>query len=127
MANIPEQAMSIKGLIQGLVPDSVGIMRGKVIQTFPLLIEAEGDSKLVLSDTSLIIPKHLTNYTVNVDIDGGTIHGATAENESHAHDLASFGILGATMAIKNALDVGDEVYLLSLNGGKRYYILDKAV
>ncbi len=107
MANNPAEANSIKGIIQGLIPDPGGVMQGFVKSISPITIQVEGDDKLLLSATTLILPKHLTNYTVQVSIP----------------DV----VTGATMSVNNALSVGEKVYLLSFNKGKQYYILDKVV
>lgn len=107
MANNPAEANSIKGMIQGLIPDPGGVIQGIVKSISPLSIQVEGDEKLILSATALILPKHLTRYTVQVSIP----------------DVVS----GATMTVNNALTVGEKVYLLSFNKGKQYYILERVV
>ena len=107
MANNPAEANSIKGLIQGLIPDPGGVMKGIVKSVSPISIQVDGDDKLLLNDTTLILPKHLTNYSVLVSIP----------------DV----VTGVLMSVNNALSVGEKVYLLSFNKGKQYYILDRVV
>ncbi len=107
MANNPAEANSIKGLIQGLIPDPGGVVQGIVKSVSPLSVQVEGDEKLLLNATTLILPKHLTNYMVQVTIP----------------DV----VTGATMSVNNALSVGEKVYLLSFNKGKQYYILERVV
>ncbi|MCL1859030.1 MAG: DUF2577 family protein [Oscillospiraceae bacterium] len=205
---------SIKELFQGMIPESMGIIKGKVISDNPLEIQILNDEKLILRKNNICLPKHLTNYTVTVDItlgegeSAGTLesstktgqgthpHGSSGEhphsegthphgdsgghehilsggghehitpeetigggnheheliggshghpntegahehpdtqgkhshpdNEgAHVHDLSGFNIYKATMKFYNALKTGDTVYILSFNGGKKYYILDK--
>ena len=84
MANTPEAANSIKGLFQGLVPDPGGVVQGTVKSVSPLEITVEGDDKLVLTSTTLIVPRHLTNHTLTVDISGGTVNAPT-DSKTHSH------------------------------------------
>lgn len=86
MANNPEEANSIKGLFQGLVPDPGGVVQGVVKSVSPLTIQVEGDDKLILNSSTLIVPKHLTDHTATVDIKGGTVSGST-DIKSHSHSL----------------------------------------
>lgn len=100
---------SLKGLFQSLIPDQGGTIQGKVISTTPLKIRAVNDEKLTLNASLLIVPKHLTDYTVAVEI--------------KANGEASNG----TMTVYNGLKVGEKVHLLSFNNGKKYYVLDRVV
>lgn len=87
MANTPEEATSIKGLFQGLVPDPGGVIQGVVKSVSPLTIQVVNDEKLTLNSSILIVPRHLTNYTATVDIvqGGGRVSGSTANDGSHTH------------------------------------------
>lgn len=87
MANKPEEANSIKGLFQGLVPDPGGVIQGTVTSVSPLNIKVEGDDKLVLTETTLIVPRHLTTHTVTVDISGGTVNAPT-DSKTHSHEVS---------------------------------------
>lgn len=134
---------SLKGLFQGLVPDPCGALQGKVISASPLKIQATNDDKLIIPASLLIVPKHLTNYKAVVDIavGDGVLSSMTTESGSHdhsgsghshsggahTHPLASFSIKGGTMTVYNGLKVGEKVHLLSLNNGKKYYVLDRVV
>jgi len=119
------QETSLKELLQGMTPDSVELMRGTVTQASPLKIQMEGDPKHIITDRITVVPRHLTNYTTTCTINwvsdnrsGGSGYDAFA---SHNH-----GITGTKpITINNALVVGDVVYVLSLNKGKLYYILDR--
>jgi len=57
------------------------------------------------------------------DTEGKHSHPKT--EGSHIHDIDSFNIFKATMIIHNALKIGEIVYMLSFNEGKKYYILDR--
>lgn len=120
---------SLKGLFQGLVPDPCGILQGKVISTAPLKIQAVNDKKLIIGALLLIVPKHLSDYTAEVDISigGGNLASATDMSDSHSHALKSFSLQKATLTLRNALKEGEKVHLLSLNNGKKYYVLDRVV
>ena len=80
------QETSLKGLIQGLSPEQPGVIEGKVTSTSPLSVTIVNDTKMCLSANSLVVPQHLTSYTVKI---------------------------------------GDVVYLLHYNSGKKFYILDR--
>ena len=223
---------SIKALFQGMIPENMGIIKGRVISDNPLEIQVLNDEKLILKKNNICLPRHLTNYTATVDIvlgegeSAGTIdsvtktgqgthphgdsgehphgesgehphgssgthpHGDSGEHEhilsggdhehitpegavgggnhdheisggshshpasegahehpdtegkhkhpgtegkhshpkeegAHVHNVASFNIRKATMTVYNALKIGDIVYILSFNDGKKYYVLDR--
>lgn len=74
---------------------------GKVVSTSPLKIQIT--NQFTIPQSLLIVPKQLTNYTVNITLDGET----------------------KTMTINNALNIGDKVALLRKQGGQSYFILDR--
>ena len=101
-----------------------------------------------LPESLLVVPEHLTNYTVSVSLNwttdsagehshkysgstasGGTdthSHGYSGTTESvngHTHNMTSSG--DKTITINNALKVGDKVALLRKQGGQSYSILDR--
>ena len=98
---------SIKQLFQGLIPDQGGVIRARVISLDPLRIQAINDDKLLIGANSVIIPHHLTDYQTSVDIPDA-------------------GLENVVMTIRNSLNTGDTVHLLSFNQGKKYFILDRA-
>ena len=135
----PNEQTSLKGLFQEMIPESVGVVRGKVVSASPLKIQVINDDKLLLSENLLCVPKHLTDYTTTCDLllGSGSLgsqtktdgqHGGHLSGDgSHSHSLASFNIYSATLKVHNALKLGETVYLLSFNEGKKYYILDREV
>lgn len=136
-----QEPMSLKEAFQNMVPESTGVITAKVISVSPLRVQAVNDDKLVLSANVLCLPRHLSTYTTTVDITGGTLNSSTTEGEGshshsggdhshsgdgdHVHSLATFTVYGAAMTVYNGLKVGDIVYLLSFDQGKKYYILDR--
>jgi len=137
-----QEPNSIKGCIQSMMPDSVGVIRGRVTQVSPIRIQAVNDDKLILNENTVIVPRHLISYNATCNISGGTVnesslttryddhlhshrYGDTGTAGAHRHSLATFSITGANIMINNSLKVDDVVYMLSFNGGKRYYILDR--
>ncbi len=74
---------------------------GKVVSVNPVKVRIS--NQLTLPSSLLVIPKHLTKYTVPITID----------NESK------------TITINNSLKVGDKVALIRKSGGQSYFILDK--
>lgn len=113
------EAMSIKEMFQSMAENAAGgvtVLRGTVIQTDPLRIQAENDKKLFLTSNNSYIPRHLTDYRTEATVEWGT---EAAEGHSHA-------VSGRKpIVIHNALRVGDVVHALSLNHGKQYFILDR--
>lgn len=110
MNNENEQT-GIKQLIQSMVPEQLGIVEGKVLSTNPLEVVLVNDDKMRLSSNTLVIPQHLTNYIVSVS-------STTSNVEGHKHNISS-------LTINGALKSGETVYLLSFNGGKQYFVLDR--
>lgn len=92
---------------------------GTVTSASPLKIRVT--SQLILPESLLTVPQHLTDYSVEVDVNWMTeliTDGTVAE---HAHP-----VLGKkTIKIYNALKVGDKVALLRKQGGQSYYVLDR--
>lgn len=74
---------------------------GLVTSANPLKIQIT--PQFTLPKSVLVVPQHLTNYSVKITIDD--------ENK--------------TMVINNALKKGDKVALLRQKGGQSYFILDK--
>ena len=154
MASAIRDFTSLKGMLQGLAPDAGGVLQGKVTSADPLKIQVANDDKLELSGNNLVVPRHLTDYDAKIDIQlgGGTIDSKTKKDGAHPHGtsgthgghtggsgahehpdtegahvnfLETFNVSGATIKVYNALNVGDVVYLLSYNEGKKYYVLDR--
>ena len=96
---------------------------GTVINTNPLQVQVS--SELTLPSSVLVVPQHLTNYTVSVSVSWSTDSKSGGSGES-AFASHNHGINGAkSMTINDALKVGDKVALLQQKGGQSYYILDR--
>ena len=87
---------------------------GKVISDDPLKVEITNQFKLPAS--MLIVPQHLTEYEVEVEMDW-----STTGSGDHSHRVSG----KKKLIIHNQLKVGDKVALLRERGGKAYYILDR--
>lgn len=134
-----KEPTSIKEMLQGMIPDSMGVVRGKVVSASPLKIQVVNDDKLLLSENLICVPRHLSEYTTTCDLmlGKGSLDSQTKNDGEHGghvsgtganqHDLATFNIYNATLKVHNALKLGDMVYLLSFNEGKKYYVLDREV
>lgn len=101
---------------------------GTVSSVSPLSVRISSD--LILPESVLVVPQHLTDYTVNVNI--GLIANDSADDEVEEGDIIedvdesiTEGIDERTLTIYNALEVGDNVVLLRNQGGKQYLILDR--
>ena len=76
---------------------------GKVIAVSPLKVQVT--NQFTIPESLLIVPKHLTDY--EVEVEGDWIGGIK------------------TMKINNALKVDDKIVLLRKTGGQSYFILDR--
>lgn len=74
---------------------------GTVVSVSPLKIQIT--NLLTLPQSVLVVPQHLTNHTVTMNVDGAD----------------------KNVTIKNALKAGDKVALIRKTGGQSYYILDR--
>ena len=104
---------------------------GTVVSTKPLKVQIT--NQFVIPASMLVVPKHLTNYKVNInlnlDIGAGGRHKhtygednkETSEVLDHTHKITG----GNSITIENALKVGDRVALIRKQGGQSYFILDK--
>ena len=130
----------IKQIIQSMIPEGPGVKEGTVTSTSPLSVTLKNDAKMILSANSLIVPRSLTDYQVEVDFktasgslssktksDGKHTHKELSgeDDGAHVHNLATFSVKDGMLMIHNALKKGDTVYLLAFNNGKQYYILDR--
>lgn len=142
----------LKELIQFIMPEAPGVIEGTVTCASPLQITLANDSKMILGKNSLVVPRHLTDYQVKVDMakmdgtlvsktttdggehehDGGSHDGHESgngehnhEGGKHVHSLSTFSLTSGIMTVYNHLKKGDMVYLLQFNNGKKYYILDR--
>lgn len=145
--------MSLKGIFQGMIPADAELMQGTVISTSPLKIQMTNDEKLIINERITVVPRHLSDYVTEATftVDGGTLtsvttgsgshqhsggtHGGhtggdgshTHSGGTHSHPLATFTLSHGTLTVYNSLKVGEAVYVLSLNNGKLYYVLDRVV
>lgn len=123
---------------------------GTVVSTNPLKVKI--DQKMTLGKVQLMIPQHLTDYSVDVDVNWTTesqsISASTTINEvilkdkddkeqfrftphastnlnpsSHSHTING----KKRITFHNSLKTGDSVALMREQGGQRYFIIDKVV
>lgn len=130
---------SLKQIIQGMMFDSAELMQGTVIAVSPLKIQMVNDEKLIVNERITVVPRHLSDYTTtatytvgegsldSVTTVSGSHGGHTSGDGSHSHPLRTFTLTKGTITVHNALKVGESVYVLSLNKGKLYYVLDRVV
>ena len=148
-----EEIKSLKGIFQGMMPANAEIMQGNVISVSPLKIQMVNDEKLIINERITVVPRHLSDYTTEATFtvgkgtltsvtttsgshqhSGGTHGGHDGGNGSHehvggthSHPLSTYTLDHGTLTVWNALKVGEMVYVLSLNNGKLYYVLDRVV
>lgn len=128
---------SFKEAIQKMTGDvGVEVLQGTVIAVGPLRIQIKNDEKLVINSNVTYVPWHLTDYITKIDIEiperidsWTTVSGAHSHppiyGGEHKHPLETFNIFGAKLTVYNALKIGEDVYLLSFNRGKQYFVLDR--
>lgn len=96
---------------------------GTVVSINPLSVRISAE--LTLPQSTLVVPQHLTNYTVGVSVNWTTENKSGGSGEasfsSHNHSISG----GKSITINNALKVGDKVALLRQEGGQSYFILDR--
>ncbi len=101
---------------------------GTVVSVSPLRVQIS--NQFTIPEALLIVPQHLTDYTVPcVYTRTATMTtGTTDESNGHTHNITlttEEGQNETTFIIQNALKVGDEVALLRKQGGQSYFILDR--
>lgn len=113
MPDYTELAKVIKTLAkeQNDADSPATVCTGTVVSASPLSVQV--DQRFTISAGNLIIPQHLTNYTVSAA-------GSTASSDGHTHTISS-------ITINNALKAGDKVVLIRQAGGQKYLIIDRAV
>jgi hypothetical protein len=120
---------SLKQLFQSMVPESIELLQGTVIQASPLKIQIVNDDKLIINERITIVPWHLTDYTTKATYakaDGSLSSVTTAAGEGpHTHSLSTYTLTKGTITVYNALKVGDKLHILALNNGKLYFVLDR--
>lgn len=121
----------IKTLAQQSADNSkfANITVGTVTSVSPLKIKISQD--LVLPESVLIVPQHLTDYEMNVTIDTSygwktqqkqIIEGTATDFKQHDHDIV---VANKKIKIHGKLKNGDKVALINAIGGQQYYVLDR--
>ena len=66
-----ETPTGIKQLIQSMAPEAPSVKEGIVTSASPLEVTLKNDAKMVLTANSLVVPRSLTDYQVEVDLETG--------------------------------------------------------
>ncbi len=108
-------------VVQANVP--AGVCIGQVTSTDPLKIMLE--SKLEITEDSLILTKNTCEWSVDMTVDHHTELASGGSGDAsyapHKH-----GYLGKkTYLVHNGLATGDKVILLREEGGQRFIVLDR--
>ncbi|MDR1692797.1 MAG: DUF2577 domain-containing protein [Oscillospiraceae bacterium] len=138
MPDTREESGSLFSMLRDAIPKDMSVFIGKVISEKPLKIQALNDEKLILHEGIICLPRHLTDYETKCDIrladgrlDSITVtEGAHSQPDAgfggaHLHHLETYNIYKAYLKVYNALKLGEIVYVLGFNEGKKYYILDR--
>lgn len=118
----------------------VNVCFGKVTNTSPLQILV--DQKMILDSSFLILSRNVTDFTTMITVQWEsesslTTHSHTVKGNDGDGDTIDF-ISGSTnlahthnikgtkqMTIHNALQKGEQVILLRMQGGQKYIVLDR--
>lgn len=134
MPNYDELVGTIKQICLGVMNDSdlSDVCFGTVIGGSPLSVKVE--QKFTIDSANLIVPQHLTNYTVGVTIPSWNtekdtykhkhdVEGVESSEDTYEHKHSITGTKQIT--INNALKSGDNVILVKQKGGQKYLIIDR--
>jgi hypothetical protein len=96
---------------------------GTVVSTSPLKVQIT--NVFTVPASMLIVPRHLTDYTVEVTVDWDT-EKTNGEGETHSFTSHKHDIVGKKkIKVHSALKTGDKVALIRKKGGQSFYILDR--
>ena len=86
---------------------------GTVSSVKPLKVQIT--NQFTIPDSLLIVPQHLTKYTIPAIIELG--------QDNPSEDVTGIG--ERLLTLDNSLKLGDKVALIRKTGGQSYYILDR--
>lgn len=96
---------------------------GTVVSEKPLKIQVT--NLFTIPQSMLVVPKHLTDYEVEVTANWTTENKSGGSGDSafasHYHELEG----KKKLKVHNALKNGDKVALIRKHGGQSFYILDR--
>lgn len=108
------------------------LMYGTVQSVSPLTIYV--DQKLILPESFIIVPQHLTDYETEITFDNPDIKQIYTtwdmqEREESTKAKISFKqpSVKHKITVYNALKTGDKVLLLRQQGGQKFLVLDRVV
>lgn len=118
----------------------VNVCFGKVTNTSPLQILV--DQKMILDSSFLVLSRNVTDFTIMMTVQWEseaslTTHTHTVKGKDSNNDdidlttgatnlTHTHGIKGTKqMTIHNALQKGEQVILLRMQGGQKYIVLDR--
>ena len=83
-----ETPTGIKQLIQSMAPEAPSVKEGIVTSASPLEVTLKNDAKMVLTANSLVVPRSLTDYQVEVDLEtgAGSLISKTKTDGKHTHE-----------------------------------------
>ncbi len=107
------------------------ILYGSILSVKPLKIFI--DQKMILTEGFITVPKHLTDYEVEISFNDPDIKqkyttwdiGETIE--SSPSKISFKDKVKHKITVYNSLKVGEKVILLRQQGGQKYLVVDKVV
>lgn len=125
---------ALKGVNAG---GPVELMEAVVIQAPPgLLIRLKSDSKLLIPKDIIIVAEHLTRHDRVVTIEhaemaerdlGDKTENDYLDTDDKAPPYTTYKHSYVKLTFEDVLKEGDEVLVISLQGGQFYYIADRVI
>lgn len=128
-------------------PEEIELLIAEVTGVDPLQLVITADKKRIISENIIVIPKHLTNYEVEADlecleeselnlevpnVDSYYIYDPNPntfrdKDYDHEHSIEEGKIKmdDFTLEVLNCLEENDIVIVLSFNNGNLFYVVDR--
>lgn len=91
----------------------IALLFGEVIGRNPL--EVSVDQRFILDADFLVVPESLTRYEIDI-------------RHTHSYNEGTTGeALSGKLQIRRELEVGDKLVMLRMQGGQKYFIVDRVV
>lgn len=111
---------------QALLMQSTGLELAVVTCNDPLKIKIN-NMDMELTNEFLLLSEKLIEHKVNILSGCLNINATTTTTSYHSHDVLRSDINSGEITVKSPLAVGDQVVVMSMYNGQKYYVFDKVV
>ena len=111
---------------QALLMQGTGLELAVVTSGMPLVIKIE-HMDMELSEEFLLLSDKFAEHGVNVSSGNLNINATTTKEDLHTHDVFSADIHSGEIIVSSPLKAGDQVVVMPMYQGQKYYILDRVV